>query len=106
MKNGEPNTFELNDKKRQTVDDLKEKLTTVLVQAFQKPKGQLLIQTDTSNKRVGCVLLQEQEKEEFRPVGFGSRTLNDTKTNYDTTQKEFLAVVRSVLMLRPYLKES
>ena len=37
------------------------------------------------------------------PLGFWSRTLSSTEKNYDTKNKQCLAVVWEVLSLRPYL---
>lgn len=54
--------------------------------------------TDASNYAIGAVLSQEGH-----PVCFISRTLNNHERNYSATDKEFLAIIRSVNYLRPYL---
>lgn len=104
LKKGEQTTFELNNEERQTVDDLNEKLTTSPVLTLPRPAGQFIIETDACDN--GCVLLQEQEEGEIRPLGYWSRTQNDDERNYNTTQKEYLAVIWSVSMLRPYVEGS
>ena len=50
---------------------------------------------------MGCDLLQEQPEGGTRPVGYWSRALTDAERNYTTTEKECLAVVWSILTLRP-----
>ena len=51
------------------------------------------------------MLLQQQEDSKtWLPLGFWSRTLSSAEKNYDTTNKECLAVVWAVLSLRPYLE--
>lgn len=64
LKKGEPSMFQLNDEERLTVEHLKRNLSTVMVVALSKPGGQFIIDTDACEKRVWCVLLREQEKEE------------------------------------------
>lgn len=68
LKNGEPDTLELNDDKRQTIKDLRWKIRTTQVLALQTPERQFIIKTDTCDKQVGCVLPQEHEEGYIRSV--------------------------------------
>nr|GEZ97200.1 reverse transcriptase domain-containing protein [Tanacetum cinerariifolium] len=47
---------------------------------------------DASDFAIGAVLGQRHEKR-FKPIHYASKTMNDAKTNYTTTEKEMLAVV-------------
>nr|GEY33385.1 hypothetical protein [Tanacetum cinerariifolium] len=47
---------------------------------------------DASDFAIGAVLGQRHEKH-FKPIHYASKTMNDVKTNYTTTEKEMLAVV-------------
>jgi hypothetical protein len=55
--------------------------------------------TDASDLGLGGVLLQEGHSEAFE-----SRKLNDTELNYQTTEKEMLAVVHALRVWRCYLE--
>lgn len=59
---------------------------------------------DTCHVPIGCALLQRQSKESKTQIRYRSRFLTDTEWKDDTTHKECLAIVRSVLHLRLYLK--
>nr|GFB25906.1 reverse transcriptase domain-containing protein [Tanacetum cinerariifolium] len=50
----------------------------------------------------GAVLGQRHEKH-FKPFHYASKTMNDAKTNYTTTEKEMLAVVYAFEKFRLYL---
>ena len=47
--------------------------------------------------------MQEQPTGVCLPIGYWSRALTDAEKNYTTTEKECIAVVWSILTLRPYL---
>ena len=96
---------DLNEEETKAFETLKERLIEPPVLALPKLQGRYTIDTDACNTQVGCVLLQEQEGEKTpNPVGYWSRTLSPAEQNYTTTEQECLAVVWSVLMLRPYLE--
>nr|GFC45032.1 reverse transcriptase domain-containing protein [Tanacetum cinerariifolium] len=57
---------------------------------------------DASDYAVGAVLGQRVEKN-FRPIHYASKTMNQAKSNYTTTEKEMLAVVYAFVKFRSYL---
>ena len=66
-----------------------------------------MIDTDASKYQLGAALLQQQDEEDpkdWNPIGFYSKTLNETEQRYSTTELECYAVVWSVLYLRPYIE--
>ena len=74
------------------------------VLALPKLGKPYMLDTDASAYQLGCVLLQEQENGEWKPVGYWSRTLNSAEKAYSPTERECLAVVWSVTKLRPYIE--
>lgn len=61
-----------------------------------------VLTTDASNDAIGAVLSQIINGLD-QPLAFASRTLKKAEKNYDTTEKEFLAVTWSSRNYRPYL---
>ena len=66
---------------------------------FTRP---FIVSTDASNYGLGGVLSQDFDGK-ILPIAYTSRTLNESETNYSTTQKEMLAILFSVETFRPYL---
>nr|GFA18411.1 reverse transcriptase domain-containing protein [Tanacetum cinerariifolium] len=60
------------------------------------------LRCDASDYTVGAVLGQRIEKH-FRPIHYDSKTMNQAKANYTTTEKEMLAVVYAFEKFRSYL---
>ena len=88
-------------------EDLKSRLTTPPILALPKKGRPFMIDTDASNYQLGAALLQQQDEKnptEWLPVGFFSKTLNETEQRYSATERECFAVVWSVLYLRPYIE--
>ena len=57
---------------------------------FTKP---FYLTTDASNKAIGGVLQQQDEKGNLRPLTYFSRQLNCAETKYSTIEREALAIV-------------
>lgn len=66
-------------------------------------RGKYILNNDACNVQVRCVPLQKQPDGTTKPDEYWSRSLPKAEQSYDTTQREYLAIVWSVLMLRPYL---
>lgn len=80
------------------------KLISTPVITLTKRNGQFTLDTDACNRRVGCVLPENQEDRTDRPIGYWLRTLSESQKSLDSTLLEFLAAVLAVLPLRPYLE--
>lgn len=85
-------------------EELKRLLTSTPVLALPRRTGRYVLDTDASKDQLGAVLLQEQADKVLKPVGYWSRGLIPAEKNYSTTERECLAVVWSVFLLRPYLE--
>jgi len=66
---------------------------------YSKP---FVLYTDASDVGIGAVLVQKQE-EKFRIIRYLSRTLTRAEENYSSPERECLAIVHSVNLLKPYL---
>lgn len=62
------------------------------------------METDASDYATGAVLSQLCEDEKWRPVGFMSKSLNDTERNYPIYDKEMLSVIRALQEWRHLLE--
>lgn len=62
-----------------------------------------VLDSDSLNKQLGCVLMQHHSDQSIRPIGYFSRTISDAEKKYDTTDQEFLVLVLQVLLLLPYI---
>ena len=62
------------------------------------------VDTDAFNHEVGCDLLQTYPDGTRHLIGFWIRSLNPAEKNYSVSEKEHLAIVLAVQLLRPYLE--
>nr|GEX30997.1 reverse transcriptase domain-containing protein [Tanacetum cinerariifolium] len=81
---------------------LKEKLTEAPILIAPNWDQPVELMCDASDYAVGAVLGQRVKKN-FRPIHYASKTMNQAKTNYTTTEKEILAVVYAFEKFRSYL---
>nr|GFC69238.1 reverse transcriptase domain-containing protein [Tanacetum cinerariifolium] len=86
----------------QTFRTLKDKLTEAPILIAPNWDQPFELMCDASDFAVGAVLGQRIEKH-FRPIHYASKTMNQAKTNYTTTEKEMLAVVYAFEKFRSYL---
>ena len=70
--------------------------------ALPNDEGLFVLDTDASDVAVGVVLSQVQNGEE-RVIAYYSRLYAQTETNYCTSRKELLAVVKGLRQFRPYV---
>lgn len=102
-KNEQKQIGPVNEKDSIPVAYLKKVLISPPVPALLKSKGQYTINSYPCDKHTSCVLHQEQKDGSYRPVGNWSLTLNNEKQKLVTSHKEFLADVKAVTSVRPYM---
>lgn len=95
--------FNLKDDQTESFEELKNRLTSPPVLALPRSDKHYTLDMDANAEQLGFVLLQEHDDEPSRSLGYFSRKLNDAERNYDTTERECLAIIWAILMLRPYL---
>nr|GEX84067.1 DNA-directed DNA polymerase [Tanacetum cinerariifolium] len=80
----------------------KEKLTEAPILVAPNWDQPFELMCDASDYAVGAVLGKRVEKH-FRPIHYASKTMNQAKTNYTTTEKEMLVVVYAFEKFGSYL---
>jgi O-acetyl-ADP-ribose deacetylase (regulator of RNase III) len=94
--------FEWSDMCQNSFEQLKEILTTEPLLQHPDFTQPFLITTDASNSAIGAVLSQGRVGSDL-PISYISRTLNQAEVNYNTTEKELLAIVWAVKQFRHYV---
>ena len=67
---------------------------------------QITLETDASDYAIGAILSITLPDGEIHPVAFHSRTLTKPELNYDTHDKELLAIFEAFTNWRHYLEGS
>nr|GFA61954.1 reverse transcriptase domain-containing protein [Tanacetum cinerariifolium] len=80
---------------------LKDKLTEAPILIAPNWDQPFELMCDASDFAIGAVLGQRIDKH-FRPIHYASKTMNQAKANYTTTEKEMLAVVYAFKKLCSY----
>lgn len=94
--------FNWKQEQKESFIELKNKLKEFTILRYPDFNKEFVITTDASNIGIGAVLSQEYEGKDL-PVHFISRTLNNAELNYNTTEKECLAIVWAIQQFRPYI---
>ena len=103
LKKDEPDSFELDEKQLESFQELINIIVSPPILALPKHGLQYSVDTDASGYGLGCALFQTDEDGERKPIGFWSRSLIDAEKNYSASERECLAVVWALKVLRPYL---
>lgn len=97
-------SFQFSDEACSAFQLLKEALTStpLLVHPdFSKP---FYVQCDASDVGIGGVLFQYDTNGDEKPIYFYSAKLNSAQKNYSVTERECLAVIKSIEKFRPYVE--
>ena len=81
---------------------LKNKLTTALVMIAPDWSKDFELMCDARDYAVEAVLGQRHDKV-FHAIYYASKVLNEAQLNYETTEKEMLAIVFALEKFRSYL---
>ncbi|HBS53358.1 MAG TPA: hypothetical protein DD806_05115 [Flavobacterium sp.] len=81
---------------------LKQKLSNAPILQYVDYSKPFILTTDASGFSIGAVLSQGDVNSDL-PIHYASRGLTPAEKNYDTAQKEMLAIVWAVKYFRPYL---
>jgi hypothetical protein len=87
-------------------ETLKKAFTTAPILTHWMPNVPLIVETDASDYAITGILSIVCPDSEIRPVAFYSRTLTPPELNYDTHDKELLAIHEAFRTWRHYLEGS
>ena len=83
---------------------LKKAFTSAPILTHWIPDAQLIVETDASDYALTAILSVVNEDNEVHPVAFHSRTFTVVELNYDTHDKELLAIFEAFKIWRHYLE--
>jgi len=98
-------TFCWDEECHHNLDVLKEKTVIASILVFPDWKKEFHVHVDASCITPGVVLTQASEGELDHPIAFASRKLFKDEKNYSTIEREGLAMVCTLQMLKHYLLE-
>src|SRR6266436_3083767 len=83
---------------------LKDAFTSAPILTHWVPDTPIIVETDASNYAISGIISIRCLDDEIRPVAFRSRTLTAPELNYDTHDKELLAIYEAFRGWRHYLE--
>ena len=83
-------------------DQMKRSLTKAPVLVYFDPDKPIIIETDASNYVCSGILSQKQDDGTWRPVAYRSKTMSKAQCNYDSHDKELLAIIPALREWRQY----
>ncbi|GJP72182.1 hypothetical protein CLOP_g2934 [Closterium sp. NIES-67] len=90
-------------KHQESVEQLKQALTSAPVLILPDPERDYVIEADASDQAVGAVLMQDQGNG-LQPIAYLSKKLHGAELNYPIHDKEALAIVIAFKAWRCYLE--
>jgi len=91
---------------RQSFEALKSAFTSAPVLTHWIPDKPIIVETDASDYALGAILSIQTDSGEIHPVAFHSRTFTSPELNYDTHDKELLAIFDAFRVWRHFLEGS
>ena len=98
--------WNFNDSCRTAFNRLKEEFTHAPVLTHWVPDSHMVVETDASDYALAAILSIYTSDGEIHPVAFHSRSFNSAELNYDTHDKELLAIFEAFKHWRQYLEGS
>lgn len=96
------NPFIWTNEQQESFDTLRKLLISPQILKYPDFSKEFVLTTDASNFAIGAILSQGEIGKDL-PIAYASRTLNSAEGNYNTTEKELLAIKWAVQHFRPYL---
>ncbi|EUC60435.1 Transposon Tf2-1 polyprotein, putative [Rhizoctonia solani AG-3 Rhs1AP] len=96
--------FKWDDKAELAFHTIKNRMSTGPVLAHPDPEQPYLIETDASGVAMGAVLSQKQKDGRYHPIAYMSKSFQGAEKNYDTHDKELMAIIAALKEWRIYLE--
>ncbi|QRV88083.1 Retrotransposable element Tf2 protein [Ceratobasidium sp. AG-Ba] len=96
--------FEWSQECQQAFEEIKKRVCKNPVLIHPDPDKPFILETDASGVAIGAILSQRGEDGYLHPIAYLSKSYNDAQRNYDTANKELLAIVESLKHWRIYLE--
>ncbi len=87
-------------------NELKQAFTHAPIITHWAPNHQLVVETDASNYAIAAILSIYLEDSKIHPIAFLSQSLHNAELNYDTHDKELLAIFEAFKYWCHYLEGS
>ena len=100
---GQPDKVQFTESCRDAFETLKGLLLRAPILRVADPGKPFILQTDTSDRGLGAVISQKDEKGDEHPVAYASRKLFPREINYSVIKKECLAIVWALRYFNTYL---
>ncbi len=98
--------WKFDDKCMAAFNELKQAFTHAPILTHWVPDRQLVVETDASDYAIAAILSIYLEDGEIHPIAFLSQSLHNAKLNYDTHDKELLAIFEAFKYWCHYFKGS
>jgi hypothetical protein len=86
--------------------ELKQRVTHRPVLAHSDPSKPYFLETNASGVAMGAILSQRSEDGRLHPIAYMSKSFNNAERNYDTHDKELLAIIRALEEWRIFLEST
>ncbi len=99
--------WNFNSECRIAFEELKKAFITAPVLANFDPNAPIMVETDASDYAIAAILsIKDKSDNDWHPVAFHSRKMTPTELNYDTHDKELLAIFEAFKTWNRYLEGS
>jgi hypothetical protein len=85
------------------LDTLKQNMVTTPILVFPYWENNFHVHVDASTITLGAILAQPGAGDLNHPIAFARRNLSESEKNYNTTERECLAMVYALQNFRNYL---
>jgi hypothetical protein len=96
--------WEWGNKEQESFDAIKEAICQHPVLAHPDPSKQYYLETEASGAAMGAILSQRQEDGWLHPIAYMSQSFSGAEHNYDTHDKELLAIIKVLEFWRIFLE--